>query len=552
MTYIPGRLHPPVASAVVEKPEWDPTHVYAWKPANNYKGWKLIDRGEAGVDDASVIQSALDSLTSGRTWKETVVLIGDFIVSQTIKLPSYTVLDLTQAKIKLSDDANVDILTNSDSDSGNVEIEILGGVIDGNKANQTAGQTRLGIVLTKVTNFKIDGTTVKNVGTSDSNDIAKGIDLVNCERGEIISVYATANNHYGIHLWECKDIVVRSCFSYGNERHGFGGSGNQDCKWIENYAIDNLLQGFWFRNLINCLIKGNHAISTDGSGEIGIQIKQDTAETTGVAENNEIVDNVIVGFRDSTYGHGIYLQNHIKNTLVKGNVIRECRLGALLVNAHYTDIVANKFVNNTERDILDVDGSSTSIKIANNYLFGCKRTSIETNCKYGKIAGNYIKNAGNEADNTYYGIYYRDRYYVDIKNNTIESDATNKPAYGIYLSGDYAHHIIVKYNRIFGFATAAIGMTATFGNEGSGGNEIKFNEGYTTENSGTATITSGATSVTVSHGLVGTPAKIIVTPITPLGSASKWWVTNITDTSFDIVVDSDPAQDVTFAWQAEV
>jgi len=58
--YIADRSHPPVASAVVEKPEYDPDHVYAWKPANNYKGWKLIARGEAGVKDAKVIQSAID------------------------------------------------------------------------------------------------------------------------------------------------------------------------------------------------------------------------------------------------------------------------------------------------------------------------------------------------------------------------------------------------------------------------------------------------------------------------------------------------------------
>jgi len=60
MTYIPGRLHPPVASAVVEIPEWDPTHIYAWEPANNYKGWKILAKGEAGVDDAEVIKSAID------------------------------------------------------------------------------------------------------------------------------------------------------------------------------------------------------------------------------------------------------------------------------------------------------------------------------------------------------------------------------------------------------------------------------------------------------------------------------------------------------------
>ena len=517
--------------------------------ARDYKG-DLIASGTAGVDDATTINSALDSLTSGRTWKERAILVGDFVLSQGIELSSYTILDLTHAKVKLKDGANVDVIVNSDTANGNTEVEIVGGIIDGNKANQSAGQTRRGIMLTKVTDFKINGVTVKNVGTSDSSDLAQGVCLDNCERGEVVSVHATSNNHYGIHLWECENVDVRNCFSYENGRHGFGGSGNQKCKWIGNCAIDNADQGFWFRNLVNCLITNNHAICTDGSAEIGIQLAKVTDETTGTARNNAIVGNVVVGFKDSTYGLGIHLHSHVENTTVKSNVVEDCRVGAKLVNAHYTDIIANRFANNTEGDILDTDGSSTSVKIADNYCINCQKTSIETCCKYGKIVGNYIKNPGNGTNDTYYGIYYRDRYYVDIKNNTIDSDATNKPRYGIYLSGDWAHHVIVKYNRIFGYATTAIGKSATFGSSGSGGNEISNNEGYVTENSGSATISNGNTSVTVSHGLVSTPSNIQLT-----GTHSEVkdaYVTNVGSTSFEIHVDSAVSADRTVYWKARV
>ncbi len=51
---------------------------------------------------------------------------------------------------------------------------------------------------------------------------------------------------------------------------------------------------------------------------------------------------------------------------------------------------------------------------------------------------------------------------------------------------------------------------------------------------GIATITAGTTRVTVSHGLATTPTKVLVTPIgNPNG---RFWVENITDTSFDIVI----------------
>jgi len=89
--YIVDRSHPPVASAVVEKPEYDPDHVYAWKPANNYKGWKLIDRGEAGVDDASVIQSTIDALPNN---KGKIVFKGFFEIDKPITLPKNSCLAL--------------------------------------------------------------------------------------------------------------------------------------------------------------------------------------------------------------------------------------------------------------------------------------------------------------------------------------------------------------------------------------------------------------------------------------------------------------------------
>ncbi|RLJ00821.1 MAG: hypothetical protein DRP11_05365, partial [Candidatus Aenigmatarchaeota archaeon] len=43
--------------------------------AEDWKGRKIAE-GEAGVDDAEVIQSAINSLTSGRSSKEKVVALG--------------------------------------------------------------------------------------------------------------------------------------------------------------------------------------------------------------------------------------------------------------------------------------------------------------------------------------------------------------------------------------------------------------------------------------------------------------------------------------------
>lgn len=49
------------------------------------------------VDDNDEIQAAINSLTNGRTWIETVKCVGEFDPSSSIILPSYTRLDLTEA-----------------------------------------------------------------------------------------------------------------------------------------------------------------------------------------------------------------------------------------------------------------------------------------------------------------------------------------------------------------------------------------------------------------------------------------------------------------------
>ena len=83
---------------------------------------------------------------------------------------------------------------------------------------------------------------------------------------------------------------------------------------------------------------------------------------------------------------------------------------------------------------------------------------------------------------------------------------------------------------------------------------LQENLGDATYNNGTATITSAATSVVVTHGLSAPPtdAAISVTPTSNLSSASKFWVSNVTATDFVINVNAAPGASVNFAWQAQV
>ena len=71
----------------------------------------------------------------------------------------------------------------------------------------------------------------------------------------------------------------------------------------------------------------------------------------------------------------------------------------------------------------------------------------------------------------------------------------------------------------------------------------------TTKNSGVATIGANATSVTVNHGLVCTPSKVLITPLAqPSGSI---WVSGITSSQFTINISSAPTANLPVAWYAE-
>jgi len=88
-----------------------------------------------GTADNVQIQAALDYLTAGRTWKEKVILNGNFVINSAINVPSYTVIDI-RGKITLANGADQNIFMIAPNLS---DIEIINGEIDGNKANQTPG-----------------------------------------------------------------------------------------------------------------------------------------------------------------------------------------------------------------------------------------------------------------------------------------------------------------------------------------------------------------------------------------------------------------------------
>lgn len=83
---------------------------------------------------------------------------------------------------------------------------------------------------------------------------------------------------------------------------------------------------------------------------------------------------------------------------------------------------------------------------------------------------------------------------------------------------------------------------------------FRQNKGLTTEKKGTATITSGTTSIVVTHGLSLTPTVQDI-QVTPTSNAGNFWVTSasVNATTFTITVATAAgAGGITFTWQAQI
>jgi len=100
-------------------------------------------------------------------------------------------------------------------------------------------------------------------------------------------------------------------------------------------------------------------------------------------------------------------------------------------------------------------------------------------------------------------------------------------------------------NRFFGAGTVELGTpnTSTYFQV-----LVRNNRGFKTENSGTATISSGNTYVDVTHNLASTPSSVLVVP----KSDTRFWVDNVGSSTFRINIPSSLDSDVTFYWKAEV
>jgi len=185
--------------------KWDgPYSFMVFRESGVYKA-RRGDTGEIQFQDPElheVLNDVWNALTPGRTWKERVILKGEFIIDSPVGLVSHLFLDLSQAKIV----NNVGgVLFSTGSAKSN--IEIVFGEIDSQGAYGTP------LALTGVSNITVRGGYLHDINVSPGG--------------------------YGLYFEECDYVRVENVRIVNvNERDGIQFKGCQHV-WVVNPYIEN-------------------------------------------------------------------------------------------------------------------------------------------------------------------------------------------------------------------------------------------------------------------------------------------------------------------------
>ena len=310
------------------------------------------------LTDAAAAQWAFDNLTPGRTFKEKVLLIGAFTLSAKLEIPSYVILEI-HGVLTLADGVNDDILENSDQTAGNEHIEVHGGILKGNKAEQTAGA---GIDFDKVSNVLISRVHIEDC---KNEGIRAGLNGT-CSHVKI-EFCGISGCEYDIHTRRCEHLTISECKTSTATYEGI--YVHSLCKYVvieNNEAFSNGRQGIAVESAEQADVTGN---SCHDNTQNGIVIE--------LSSKVDVSDNQCPDNGSAASGIGVITCTEIT---IEGNKCKGNGFGTL-TNSDGTIINDNQCWLNGRDGI---------------------KTNEASDCV---VSGNICKNNSQETANSYQGIY---------------------------------------------------------------------------------------------------------------------------------------------------
>jgi len=346
-------------------------------------GWILVT--PPNTDASTVIQAALNGLTAGRTLKERVVLQGNFNLSATILIPSYTLL-IIDGKLTLNNGVNTSVLQSFTLDTIHNQIEIHGGIIEGNKGNQATGH---GIYLYQPNDCTVQGVTVRNC--KEFGIFFSWGGEANIHRNWILNNDVTLSGKSGIRI-------------YWNTDHAGTVVANNICQY-------NVEHGLLLHALYAYTVVGNSLMRNTKSG---INVDAGGMGPEGVITGNTISFNTERGILTSNpqgltiasnelHGNGfegVLIGAGATGVQVTSNNLRDNSLGnantyddiQVLSNGHI--IVANTIINHLgnfdDRNGIFINGGNNCL-VASNRISGHKTDGIKiTSGNLNFLTGNTV------------------------------------------------------------------------------------------------------------------------------------------------------------------
>jgi len=484
--YLLGRVHGLMCSYLVFK---NSTSTYMVNGTTGVIDW--YDN-----DDAKVINAALGNLTTGRTWKEKVVLKGFFNVSSVIYVPSYTFLDLRSTVLKQTVTGAGYIIRNIDFVNGDTQIEIVGGEFNG---NDMGTHDHSAICFKRVTHSRVRDVYVHNFSQTAGNSRAFGIFFVECKWTNLEYSRIEHCDHNGAIFTDCIECDIIGCRAYDNA----DGGGNPSMKSAHFTLFGNPGKGCYKCSIINC--HGNK------TSNFGIQIYRycNMCTVQGCTIENWVNGGINVG--GGTGPKWECYDNSVLNNLIKG----KGQIG-VEIRANRT-VVSNNVFREVNIGIHSCYRGNSSV-ITNNQIYGFSIRGIEVYCSHNIISDNYIESSTASGPGIEVAEYY---VYTIPKNNTVTNNIVYVKSYSGISLRNTVYNYIAGNTVVAGSGSYSIELNSGCNNnivefnsvadtvhDSGFNNLIRWNRGYVTENSGSTTVSSGEN---IAHGLVATPVWATVT-----------------------------------------
>lgn len=315
---IPGINRPAIWSPINETPTTPSAYDRTVAAVDGISTVKNIDGAVtySSRDATSAIQTALNSLTSGRTVKQAVLLQGDFVITKAISIPSYTILQL-DGKVTWGSSAVGYMLTATDKNN----FEVRGGEWNGNKGIRSTTSSSNPMNFERCQDVLISNLKVHD-GPYDNIEFEYG------ERITISGVESYNSNWDSFMMAFCNNCVVENCHIHDIAQGGcyFYCEADGIAQTINNNIMRNnlvertLTSGLSLSprgaedKVIGGLIEGNTLIDCGTDGD-------HPAINTGFAVNGQgtIIRNNVISCPAGLSGAGI--EFGVDNGQCTGNTI---------------------------------------------------------------------------------------------------------------------------------------------------------------------------------------------------------------------------------------